>query len=61
MPYDSTVVLVPQRVRLETPLGAIEADTGSPILDGVMVVSVVLILYVGKKLLDKYFRNKNGS
>ena len=61
MPYDSTIPIVPPKVRLETPLGAIEADTGSSILDGVMVVSVVLILYVGKKLLDKYFRNKNGS
>ena len=45
-----------QRVKIETPLGAIEADTGSNVLDGVMVVGIILVLYVGKKLVDKFLK-----
>ena len=47
---------LPQHIRIEGPIGAIEADTGSPMLDGVLVVSVILVLYFGKKVVDKIFK-----
>jgi hypothetical protein len=52
----NTIQQVPQRVKLETPLGSIESDSGNPILDGVIVVSAVLILYICKKVVDKLFK-----
>ena len=45
-----------QRVKIETPIGAIEADTGSHILDGTIVVVIILLLYAGKKMIDRYFK-----
>ena len=42
--------------RIETPMGAMESDSGNHVVDIVSVVGVVVILYVGKKLLGRYFR-----
>ena len=52
------VRIVQPKVRIETPIGAIESDTGNPILDGVMVVAVISVLYIMKKLADKFIRRK---
>ena len=52
------VRIVQPKVRIETPIGAIESDTGNPILDGVMVVAVISVLYIMKKLVDKFIRRK---
>ena len=46
------------RVRIETPIGAIESDSGNHGIDGITVIVIILVLYVGKKLIDKYFRRK---
>ena len=46
------------KVRVETPVGAIEADTGSHIIDGLLVVAVILVLYLGKKVVDKLLKGK---
>lgn len=47
---------IPNKVRIESPIGAIEADTGSPVIDGITIVVIILVLYLGKKIVDKYFR-----
>ena len=59
---DSTKILehreVPQKIRIETPVGAIESDSGNHIVDGVTIVILILVLYTGKKIVDKYFKKK---
>ena len=42
--------------RVETPMGALESDSGNHAIDMISVVGVIVILYVGKKLLGRYFR-----
>ena len=43
-------------VRIETPIGAIESDSGSHILDGVTIVVIISVLYIVKKLVDKLIK-----
>ena len=45
-----------QSIRLEGPIGAIEVDSGNNIIDGTVIVVIILALYVGKKIIDKYVR-----
>ena len=47
-------------VRIETPMGAIESDSGSHILDGVTIIVIISVLYIIKKLVDKFIK-KNGK
>ena len=47
-----------QRLKVETPLGSIESDTGNHWIDIFTIVGVILVLYVGKKLIDKFFRGE---
>ena len=47
---------VPQSVRIEGPIGAIEVDSGNNVIDGTMVIIIILVLYVGKKIIDKYVK-----
>ena len=58
---DSIKVLehkVIEKIRIETPVGAIESDSGSHIMDGFTIVILILVLYLGKKIVDKYFKKK---
>ena len=53
---DSTKVLkqkVSEKIRIETPVGAIESDSGNHLIDGLTVVIIILVLYAGKKLVEK--------
>lgn len=47
-----------ESVRIQTPIGSIESDSGNPLLDGIMVVAVVSALYITKKLVDKFIGRK---
>ena len=47
-----------QRLKVDTPLGSIESDSGNHWIDVATIVGVVLVLYVGKKLIDKFFRGE---
>jgi len=58
---DSTLAAMPptksiQKLKVQTPLGSIESDSGSHLIDVLTIVGVVLVMYVGKKLVDKFFR-----
>tara|TARA_Y100000593_G_scaffold91732_1_gene181394 strand:- start:988 stop:1185 length:198 start_codon:yes stop_codon:yes gene_type:complete len=45
-----------KRLKIETPLGSIESDSGNHGLDILTIIGVIAVLYVGKKLVDKFFR-----
>ena len=45
------------KIRIETPMGAIESDSGNHIVDGITVIAIVLVIYIGKKLVDKFTNN----
>ena len=56
---DTTLVTnTMKRIKVETPLGSIESDSGNHTLDILTIVGVILVLYVGKKLIDKFFRGE---
>ena len=42
--------------KVETPMGTLESDSGNHIVDIISVVGVVLVLYIAKRILGKYFR-----
>ena len=45
--------LILQPLTIKTPIIEIEADYGSPILDGTVIVLVLSVLYIVKKLLER--------
>ena len=46
------------KVSISTPIGSIEADYGSPILDGTVIVLVLVVLYAVKKMIDRIKSNE---
>ena len=42
--------------RVETPLGALESDSGNHVVDIISVVAVIGILYLARRILGQYFR-----
>ena len=42
--------------KVETPMGTLESDSGNHIVDIISVVGVILVLYIAKRILGKYFR-----
>ena len=46
--------LTSKKMSLETPIGTIESDSGNHYLDLLSIIVVIAVLYVGKKLVDKY-------
>ena len=51
--------LILQPLTIKTPIIEIEADYGSPILDGTVIVIVLCVLYIVKKLLDRIKTNES--
>ena len=50
---DSTKVLkqkVSEKIRIETPIGAIESDSGNHLIDGLTVVILILLVFAIKNL-----------
>ena len=43
-----------KKMSLETPIGTIKSDSGNHYLDVLSIIVVIAVLYVGKKLVDKY-------
>ena len=46
----------PQRMKIETPMGSLESDSGSHFVDVISIIGVIAVLYVGKKLINKYIK-----
>ena len=49
---------MPNKIRLEIPVGAIESDSGSVVVDIISIVAIVMVIYFGKKFVDKLFKEK---
>ena len=45
-----------KKMSIETPIGKLESDSGSHLIDVTSIVLVIGVLYVGKKLVDKYVK-----
>ena len=45
-----------QKVRIETPIGAIESDSGNHLVDIGTVLGVVVVLFILKKVISRYVR-----
>ena len=43
-----------KKVKVETPFISLESDSGSHLVDVGTVIVVVAVLYIGKKLINKY-------
>ena len=55
---NDSISIIQPRIRIETPIGALESDSGNHIIDGITIVAIIIVLYVGKKIVDKYFRKQ---
>ena len=44
----------PQRMKIETPIGSIESDSGSHTIDVLSIVLIITIIVVVKKLMGKW-------
>ena len=58
---DSILISMPptnsiKKLKVETPLGSIESDSGNHIFDILTIKGVIAVLYIGKKLVDKFFK-----
>ena len=45
-----------KKMSIETPIGKLESDSGNHLIDVTSIVLVIGLLYVGKKLIDKYIK-----
>jgi len=45
-----------QKVRIETPVGVIESDSGSHLMDVTSVLIVVIFLFIAKKIVSRYIK-----
>ena len=43
-----------ESIKVETPLGSVESDSGNHGIDIITIVGIIVILYIGKKLVDRY-------
>ena len=47
-----------ERFKIETPVGTVESDSGNHMVDVISVVGVIGLLYLGKVLIQAYFKRK---
>jgi len=40
--------------KVETPMGSLESDSGSHVVDVASIIFVVAVLYIGKKIIGRY-------
>ena len=45
------------KLKVQTPLGSIESDSGNHSLDILTIVGVIAVLYIGKKFIDKVIKD----
>ena len=46
----------PQRMKIETPIGNIESDSGNHVIDVLSVVFIIGLVLIGKKILGKWIK-----
>ena len=47
----------PQRVKIETPIGSIESDSGNHFVDIISVLGFVVVFMLLKKIMSKYIKS----
>ena len=45
--------LTSKKMSIKTPIGTIESDSGNHYLDIASIIFVIMVLYIGKKLIDR--------
>ena len=45
-----------KKMSLETPIGKLESDSGNHLIDVTSIIFVIGLIYIGKKLIDKYVK-----
>ena len=53
MVQDSTMKQ-PKRMKIETPIGSVESDSGSHTIDFFSIAIIIVLMFIGKKLIDKW-------
>jgi len=43
-----------KKMSIETPVGKLESDSGNHLIDVTSIIFVIGLIYIGKKLIDKY-------
>ena len=46
-----------KKMKIETPMGTLESDSGNHFIDVISIIGVVAVLYAGKKIIDKCVNN----
>ncbi len=46
----------PQRMKIETPIGSIESDSGSHTIDVLSVILIIGLVLIGKKVIGKWIK-----
>ena len=45
-----------QRVKIDTPIGSIESDSGNHLIDIGTVIIIIVVFFITKKLISKYIK-----
>ena len=48
--FDDSSQSIPKRIKIETPIGSVESDSGSHLLDLFTVVIIIAVFFVFKNL-----------
>ena len=46
-----------RKMKIDTPVGSLESDSGNHFIDVISIISVIAVLYAGKKIIDKCVNN----
>ena len=46
----------PQRMKIETPIGSIESDSGSHTIDVLSLILIIGLVLIGKKVIGKWIK-----
>jgi hypothetical protein len=53
---DTLQVKQPKRMKIETPIGSIESDSGSHTIDFFSVILIIGLIFIGKKFIGKWVK-----
>jgi len=51
---DDSKAIKPKKIKIETPIGSVESDSGSHTIDILSVILIIVLVYISKKFIDKW-------
>ena len=51
---DDNKAIKPKKIKIETPIGSVESDSGSHAIDALSVFLIIVLVYISKKFIDKW-------